>query len=170
VESKELFHNEWVSVKQIGKWVYSHFTKSSSETVGILPYRFIYGELHFGIVWEDIPCHRGTKQMYLMTGALENGDILETALSELKEEAGIVGTALRMGHLGTFYPLKHSDCKLDLICINVTGLTVGEPTGDGSEHEKNIDFKFVDGKTLVENTCDPNLIAAYALLMRKLGG
>ena len=167
MEIKTLFENPWVSVRQKGRWIYSHFTKSNSETIGILPYRVTDTGLEVGVIQEDIPCHN-TTSVYLITGAIEEGNTSEeTAVIELLEEAGIVADKEdpMFMEMGEFYPLKHSDCRVATYIVDVTGKKCSVPKGDGSEHEKESTFSFIKGEDLLALTNDPNLIATYYLLL-----
>lgn len=170
MEIKTLFENPWVSIKQVGSWVYSHFTKSASETIGVLPYRLNGEAVEYGVIYEDIPCHTTSvfKQFYLITGAVEGNNIISTTVQELIEEAGIEVSYHTLEYRGVYLPLKHSDCEVHLFIVDVTGLEVKEAEGDGSEHEKRSEFRFISGEELIEATRDPNLVTAYVHILNKL--
>ena len=172
MEIKTLFENPWVSVRQKGRWIYSHFTKSNSETVGILPYRMTDSVVEYGVIYETIPCHSYSfsKRPYLITGAVEDNNIMQTMVNEVEEEAGIQIYKQDLRLITRYFPLKHSDCAVYIAIIDVTGLEVKQAQGDGSEHEKEAEFKFISGDTLVEMTRDPNLVTAYLNVLNKTGG
>lgn len=157
---KELFYNKWVSIRQIDDWVYAHFQKSNSNTVGVIPYRIDmeYG-LMFGAIKEKIPCHTG-ENYYLLTGATENNDPEQTAINELKEEAGIDVHTEDLIYIGKFYGLKHSDCYIHLYAVNTTGKKQHIPKGDGSKHEQEAEFSFHTDYGLLEHSNDPLLLLA----------
>ena len=135
--------NPWVSLKvlrssnpAVDGSVFSHETRCDGKIVAILPYRTRGdGEVEFLLrseitgPWGDAP------QISSITGGHEGRDTRDTAVMEIKEEAGYEVTPDDLIDLGTSFASKSSDTVYNLYSVDLTGKTPGEAKGDGSAAE-----------------------------------
>lgn len=117
--------------------------KAKSMSIAIMPFTTDENSIvdKIGFLKEFNPFRDGNYANTLITGTVENEDedLIQTAIRELKEEGGIDCPQDQQGriiYLGNFYPYKDSDRMVPTFAIDVTGLTMGEPEGDGSKKEE----------------------------------
>ena len=117
--------------------------KAKTMSIAIMPFSTDENSIvdKIGFLKEFNPFREGDYASTLITGTIESEDqdLIQTAIRELKEEGGIECPEDQKGriiYLGNFYPYKDSDRMVPTFAIDVTGLTLGEPTGDGSKKEE----------------------------------
>ena len=144
---KTLKENPWVSLKEI-QWpekgyhgyVFSEETRCNGQIVSILPYKYIEegrSDVEFLLRQEITPCwHPDEHRISSITGGVEKCGARETALHELKEEAGYIAEAKDLISLGTCQGTKSSNTVYSLFGIDLTTLPIVKATGDGSELER----------------------------------
>jgi 8-oxo-dGTP pyrophosphatase MutT (NUDIX family) len=109
--------------------------------------------LAIGILKEPNPFREGGTSISLITGTSEeeDPDLLSTAKRELEEESGFKAEEnSRWYYLGSVTSSKFVDHEQPCFAVDVTGLEKGEPKTDGSEQEKNMEFKFIPANDVVK--------------------
>lgn len=109
--------------------------------------------LAIGILREPNPFREGGFSISLITGTSEDEDpdLLTTAKRELEEESGFkADDNARWYYLGSVTSSKFVDHEQPCFAVDVTGLEKGEPKTDGSEEEKNMEFKFIPANDVVK--------------------
>lgn len=109
--------------------------------------------LAIGILKEPNPFREGGFSISLITGTSEGADpdLLSTAKRELEEESGFVAEDnSRWYYLGSVTSSKFVDHEQPCFAVDVTGLEKGEAKGDGSEDEKQMEFKFIPANDVVK--------------------
>lgn len=102
--------------------------------------------LTIGVLKEPNPFRDGGFDITLVTGTTddEDGDLLSTAKRELLEETGFdVQDNSKWYYLGSVTSSKFVDHEQPCFAVDVTGIEKGTPKTDGSEQEKNAEFKFI---------------------------
>jgi 8-oxo-dGTP pyrophosphatase MutT (NUDIX family) len=124
--------------------------KQKTTSVAIMPYTVDeHGMVkQVGLLKEYNPFREDDYCHTLITGTIEDDDeaLLFTAQRELKEEGGFEvppNENNRWIFLGVFYPYKDSDRQVPTFAVDVTGLTQGEPTTDGSQKEQLSKLEFL---------------------------
>lgn len=120
-----LYHNEWLSLKKLtnGKrkpYIFSHETRCNGIIISILPYKIKNNQLQFLLRNETTPCWSQESMLCSITGGYEGGDPRETAILELKEEAGYIVELKHIISLSTCFGTKSSDTVYYLYSINLT--------------------------------------------------
>ena len=129
-----LFENQRLSIIDRNGYIYTH-TKNS--VVYVLPYRYPKRGAYLLGHFEVCPAHSLQKELYAITGQCEPGvDPLHRALSELREEAGIVADSARFVSLGSGYLTKQADTIAHFFAIDVTDMPHGQAQTDGSQFEQ----------------------------------
>lgn len=140
---KELHHNRWISLRQIGNYVYSHESRANGELVAIL---ITDSTREPGTVlgrFELCPAHFDDFALASFTGGVEHGSAALTAVHEIKEEAGYVAQVDELVYLGTCRPSKSADTVVHLFAWDAKGQNPGTISGDGSEGEHGAYAKWV---------------------------
>jgi len=114
---REVFKNEWVSVKSysnkklgIKDYFFAHDTRSAGQSVAILPFRtLINGGIEFLLKGDIIPAWGEQIELCSITGAAEHSSTEATAVIELNEEVGYTVSENELISLGTCYGNKASD-------------------------------------------------------------
>lgn len=163
--TKELYHNKWLSLFQVGNYVYSHETRSNGHLVALLVVDSSKPGRVFGRM-ELCPAHFDGFQLTSITGGVEHDDPVTTALHELKEEAGYDGKAHELFSLGTARPSKSADTVVHFYLYDTKGKQPGEAIGDGSEGEKGAYCKWVSVEDAIHCKCPfmGTMIARWQLL------
>jgi 8-oxo-dGTP pyrophosphatase MutT (NUDIX family) len=124
--------------------------KYKTMTIAIMPYTVDENGLVLttGFLKEYNPFRQGDYAFTLITGTVEDQDedLINTAIRELKEEGGITCSRediSRWIYLGNFYPYKNSDLMIPTFAVDVTGLEIKEPKGDGSAKEEKSSFEMI---------------------------
>jgi 8-oxo-dGTP pyrophosphatase MutT (NUDIX family) len=110
--------------------------------------------LSIGVILEPNPFRDGGMSMSLITGSSDEDDpdLLTTAKRELKEESGFdVPDNNRWYYLGSVTSSKFVDHEQPCFAVDVTGIEKGEAETDGSEQEKNMEFKFISANDVVKS-------------------
>lgn len=117
--------------------------KSKTMSVAVMPFTTDENSIvdKIGFLKEFNPFREGDYANTLITGTVESedDDLIQTVIRELKEEGGIEcpqEQVSRIIYLGNFYPYKDSDRMVPTFAIDVTGLTMSDPEGDGSKKEE----------------------------------
>jgi len=109
--------------------------------------------LSIGVLMEPNPFREGGQSMTLITGTSEDEDpdLLSTAKRELKEESGFDAQENnRWYYLGSVTSSKFVDHEQPCFAVDVTGLQKGEAETDGTDKEKNMEFKFIPANDVVK--------------------
>ena len=136
-----LYENDWVELSAISgegyKYIYSHESRCSGKIVGILPFRYVDERIEYMLRDEFTPAW-STKHNIIssITGGVENNDVIETAIHEVREEAGYDINEKNLIQLGMIRTSKSSDTIYHLFSFDATNLVQREQHGDGSELEK----------------------------------
>lgn len=133
--SKELFHNKWLSLWDVDGYTFSHETRSNGNLVAILIFDSTKPDTYYGR-YEICPAHDDGMELCSITGGVDGGDVVGTALHEIKEEAGFDAKKEELYVLGTVRPSKSADTVASLYAWDCKGQEQGEAVGDGSEGEK----------------------------------
>ena len=110
--------------------------------------------LSIGVILEPNPFRDGGMSMSLITGSSDEDDpdLLTTAKRDLKEESGFdVPDNNRWYYLGSVTSSKFVDHEQPCFAVDVTGIEKGEAETDGSEQEKNMEFKFISANDVVKS-------------------
>ena len=136
-----LFDNPWLSLMEVrdpeagvNGYVYSHETRCQGRIVAVLPFRKTdSGEIEYGVRREVTPCWGMASELSALTGGLENGSLLGTAVAEIKEEAGFDVSTTDLVPLGLSFGTKSTDTEYWMYAVDVTDLVEGEVAeGDGT--------------------------------------
>jgi len=109
--------------------------------------------LMIGVIKEPNPFREGGINISLVTGTSddEDPDLLSTAKRELLEETGLeVEDISRWYYLGTSTSSKFVDHEQPCFAVDVTGIPQGEAKTDGTEQEKNMEFKLIPANDVVK--------------------
>lgn len=109
--------------------------------------------LAIGVIKEPNPFREGGNSISLITGTTEDEDpdFYSTAVRELEEESGYkVDDASRWYYLGSVYSSKLVDHEQPCFAVDVTGITKGQATGDGSEDEAKQEFVMIPANDVVK--------------------
>ena len=141
-KEKTLYSNEWLSLISKptpgGDYIFSHETRCNGSIVAVLPY-FRHGldSWKYGIRLEITPSWSMKPSKSSLTGAVDDGETpVESAVRELKEEAGITCKKEDMKSLGTCRGTKSSDTIYHLFAIDVAKLEKGIATGAETKYDK----------------------------------
>jgi len=154
-----LFHNKWLSLKEVDGYVYSHETRCNGKIIAVLGYKDdkILGR------FERTPAHSDDIELCSLTGGVDDGDKPdETAIRELYEEAGITKEIKDLEPLGTVRPSKSSDTVVYLYAVNCEDVDIKKTDGDGSDGEKGSYCKWIDRSEVIE--CKDPLL--HTMLLR----
>ena len=137
-----LMGNPWLELRRmkdpkrgIEGYVYSHEVRCEGIIVAIMPYYFMENQLRVMLRAEVTPCWDTViPQISSITGGYEpdKGDVVDTALFELKEEAGFEVEKPEMIPLGTCRGTKSTDTIYCLFGVHITSHKQGKAEGDGS--------------------------------------
>jgi 8-oxo-dGTP pyrophosphatase MutT (NUDIX family) len=158
---KVLHKTKWFEVRVKDGWEYLHNRKASS-AVAIL----VFNEKKQEVLgrYESVPCHDVGHYLVGITGMMDKeNEPKETAVRELKEEAGITAKPEELIDLGYLYPHKDSDYCILLFGLDGAKKKLGKATTDGSEAEKNAYVRWVPVKEAVASHA-PTIGASLAKL------
>lgn len=172
---KVLFENKWVSVieRTLGngiKWVFGRHTWCNSQGIVILPFRRLDDSIRFLGRVEICPAHSDEPALCAIAGGLDKDGELpgEAAQRELVEEAGYTVNISDIIPLGSARPSKGTDTTMYLFAVDVSNVTPGKPTGDGSLIEQLASTKWINRGEAVFSK-DPLLSTMVARLESYLG-
>ena len=132
-----LYENHYLSLKKRGNYIYSHESRSNGKLVAILVYDSSRPDVVLGR-YEICPAHGDTSpQLCAITGGVEKGKTpIESAITELREEAGYCADESELESLGFVRPSKSADTVTYLYAFDANGKTQHKVTGDGSFYER----------------------------------
>jgi len=172
MEKVTLFDNPWLTLNKVvdpengvNGYVYSHEKRCNGKIVSILPYRKKDGKYEYLLRKEITPCWSMDYRISSITGGVEKDDPIETAIHEIKEEAGYSVEIKELISLGICRGTKSSDTEYHLFGVDLTDKIKGEATGDGSELEKNASCFWSDSFVDVE---DPLVFTAWYKLVGQI--
>lgn len=127
-------YNKWLEIRKTPDgYTYSHETHCDGLKLAVL----IFNDDNMAFARHEwTPCHGAGLQVCSITGSVEQGDPVGTAIKEIKEEAGIDAKPDELIFLGTSRPYKATDAQYFLYALNATDKEEGEIKGDGSPGEK----------------------------------
>jgi len=162
-----LYHNDWLSLKQItnGKrkpYIFSHETRCKGIIISILPYKIVNDQLQFLLRNEITPCWSQESMLCSITGGYEGGDPRETAILELKEEAGYVVELKHIISLSTCFGTKSSDTVYYLYSINLTNYEQRQPVNKSGAYSAWFD------ESILSSIKDPFVAMTYLRLKKFL--
>jgi len=160
---KELYHNEWVSLFEKDGYVYSHETRCGGKIVAVLGYREKDDKLEIVGRFEKTPAHSQELKLASLTGGVEDKSTEETAIIEMKEEAGIDITKDELEDLGQVMSSKSSDTIYYLFAVDCSKKDIKKGEGDGSEGEKDAYCEWVSIRDAI-NSFDSVL---HSLIIKK---
>jgi 8-oxo-dGTP pyrophosphatase MutT (NUDIX family) len=162
--------------KGVNGYYYSHEDRCNGHIVSILPFRFISDdvyckpsnekEIEFLLRHEITPCWNINQHtISSITGGVDKGNTVEeTVIIEMKEETGYIVHPINLIDLGVTYGIKSSDTIYHLYAVDLSGMTKGEVTTDGSSLEQNA---FCEWKFEVSEAVDPMVYTSFYRLMDK---
>jgi len=107
-----------------------------------------------------------SENIVMGTVEAEDTSMLERAMKELKEEAGLeVTDSSKWSYLGDLYTSKISPDPIYLFAVNVSGMTPQPPVGDGEE--KIISFSMIPSQDILK-IGDSILLASFFKLFMKI--
>lgn len=107
-----------------------------------------------------------SENIVMGTVEVEDTSMLERAMKELKEEAGLeVTDSSKWSYLGDLYTSKVSPDPIYLFAVNVSGMTPQPPAGDGEE--KIISFSMIPSQDILK-IGDSILLASFFKLFMKI--
>lgn len=132
IDFKRLGGDEWIELRKTGYYTYSHEIRCDGQIIAIVPYiREGKDAWKLGIRTEVTPSWGRQVSHSALTGAVDKGEQpIESARRELLEEAGIDVDISKIESHGTCRGTKSTDTTYHLFSVDVTGLPIGEPTGD----------------------------------------
>lgn len=171
-----LFENKWLSFREmvdknngIHGYSFIHEIRCEGKIVSILPYRKNGGKVEYLFRSEFTPCWSLTEsKISSITGGCDHGTPLESALIELKEEAGYSKKAEDMVFLGNCHGTKSADTVYFLYTVDLTNDKMGEATGDGSELETKSHCYWTNADEIVKAD-DPLLPTSFVRIQKHLG-
>lgn len=176
-EIKKLYSNNWIELREmiypekgISGYTYLHEKRCNGKIVSLLPFRYsgFHGSrnsLEYLLRSEVTPCWHSTKEFTSsITGGVEE-NILETAVHELKEEAGYSVDKSDLIYLGTCRGTKSSDTIYYLFTVDLTNFEQGVATTDGSELEKKAHCYW---SSSISNAKDPMVYVSYYKIIQLL--
>jgi 8-oxo-dGTP pyrophosphatase MutT (NUDIX family) len=175
---KVVFNSEFVSLIVRDNWYYfSHNNKSNGFGVIILPYDLRdVSDPKILARFERTICHiKGYSPdnndifMTSITGQMDKPEksAEQTAIQELKEEAGIIANSEDLEYLGYTYPSKMSDSEYYIFAYDASNSELNIPEGDGSLGEKDSFVRWERANFVIENCNCPMVSLAYVRLINK---
>lgn len=172
-EIKKLKHNDWVSLNEI-KWpeediksyVFSHEERCNGKIISILPFKYDKELDKYQLLLrnEVTPCWSGIEHnVSTITGGVENNDPDQTAIDELKEEAGYVIDNNKLIYLGWCFGIKSSDSIYYLYSCDLSNAKETEIDPEDLE-SKSYNF-FADN---IDDMIDPFGYVIYYKLLKYL--
>ena len=147
-------------------YVFSHEIRCKGRIIAILPYRKANGKTQYLLRIEPNPAWGyHDKHISSITGGLEKSDT-QTALLEIKEEAGYSVHEDDLIDLGICRGTKSTDTVFRLFSVDLSGKTCKKATGDGSELEK-LAYCYWGDETEINKAVDPLIYVMFVRLKLK---
>jgi len=164
---------EWLSLRKmvdpdkgVGGYIYSHEDRCDGIIISILPYRVVDEKYEFLLRNEVTPAWSMNQSISSITGGLEHGNLRETVVQEMAEEAGYEITKEDLIFLDKTRGTKSSDTIYYIYTVDLTGKEKTlDASGDGSELEKQAECFWSD---TIENAVDPFVYVAYYHINSKI--
>jgi 8-oxo-dGTP pyrophosphatase MutT (NUDIX family) len=124
---------------------------------------------NIGIVKEKNPHFESGYSENIVMGAVEKEDtsLLQRAMIELKEEAGIeLNDSLKWKYIGEIYTTKISPDPIYLFSVNATNVEREQPKGDNGGIEQIISFSFIPPNEALKMSDSIVLSAFFKLFMQ----
>lgn len=167
-----LCDNKWIQLREmvdaecgVKGYVFSHEIRCNGIIVSILPFRKVKNQIEFLLRDEVTPCWGMAPVHSSITGGVEKISVLQTAVNELKEEAGYVIKMSDLISLGTCRGIKSSDSIYFLYTVDLTNKQQEEAKGDGSELEKKA---YCFWTSAIDSAQDPFVYVTYYRLTKFL--
>jgi 8-oxo-dGTP pyrophosphatase MutT (NUDIX family) len=138
---KEKKKDKWLEIKKkevpgFTDYSYCREIHCDGKKIVILPYKITGPDIKFILRHELTPCWNDEKNtISSLTGSVENNNILETAVIELKEEAGYLVSEEKMVYLGHVFGSKSMDTIYHIYTVDLTNVENIGATGDGGFSE-----------------------------------
>ena len=164
-----LFKEEWLSIKQHNGYSYVHEEKCNGKLIAILPYRKKSLSIEYLMRMEICPAHSNEHELCCIIGSCDNIALNEdnTAIKELKEEAGYTISIDQLIPLGWCWDAKVADTKVYLYTCDLTDVKIGFATTDGTELEASAYCNWMDINSLKE-THDPKVFMMVDKIRKEL--
>jgi len=143
---------------------YSHEKSCDGKKIVILPFRRENNGTEYLLRREVTPCWGLKPVVSSITGGYEGGDLIDTVVKELQEEAGYLVDKNDIIHLDSMFGIKSSDTIYFIYTVDLTGKQKGEATGDGSELEKKAYCYWTKD---ISQAKDPFVYAAFVKLQNR---
>jgi 8-oxo-dGTP pyrophosphatase MutT (NUDIX family) len=167
---KTLYDNEWLSLKEVDDYIFSHESRSNGRLVSILVYTLKNGKVDKVLGrYERCPAHRDGIALTSITGGVEDGKIRRTAVQELFEEAGYEAEPEDLQFLGTTRPSKSADTTMYCFAFNGTGRKRRRNSiGDGTKGEEGAYCDWISADKAI-HCKDPHMCVMLLRLENVLG-
>lgn len=173
VERKKIAGNKWISImtasiKQLGiqDYTYMHHNVANGKTVAVLPFRETDEGYEFLLMREIRPMFSSAHMKCSLTGIDDEATPEDTAVKEIREEAGFEVTKDDLISLGTSLESKASDTIYHIYAVDVTGLEQLEATKDGGALEKHASYIWTSNP--VEESDDPLIGMMFARVISRV--
>ena len=158
--------------KGIKPYYYKHVKPYDGKVIAILPFRYLGYPINFNkqflLIKEMRPCWDAERLTFAsLTGGIEKGSTpIQTAIKELKEEAGYTVEENELIELGYCWSAKASDTMVHLFAVDVTEKIPEKVKGDGTGLESMSEPGWLDEADL-EWVADPLVFTMYTKLKIK---
>lgn len=171
-KSKTLFQTEWLSLRDVDGYVYSHEEKGQGHTITVLGWRK-RNKIEILCRFEICPAHGDNSNvLHSLTGLMEDTTMplkercVYYAQKELLEEAGIGSKKNKFEHLIDIRPSKSTDTVVHCYSVELDQEEpIEKPLGDGTKREEGSFCKWLPIDKI--ETTDGILLASLFELTRK---
>jgi len=163
-----LCKTKWVSLRGMktkltgdNEYYYLHEDACKGEKISILPYRYFNNGVQYLLRNEVTPPWGTPPKQFVssITGGVENGDVLETAVLEMAEESGYEVKRKDLKFLDISFGTKSSDTVYYLYTVDLSGLfPTAQAQGDGSVLETMAECFWSD---TIKDAVDPLVYVSY---------
>jgi hypothetical protein len=175
-----LYSSKYLSLVKRDDWYeFCHSIAGKGLGVMILPYDLTNAnDPKILARFEYTPCHqngffveKSGKKLFMtsITGQADKPgkSLIDLAMEELKEEAGIFAEENKLEDLGFIYPSKMSDTEIKIFAYDASNSFLNEPKGDGSLGEQDAFVRWESANFVIENCNCPIVSCAYLRLLNK---
>jgi len=161
---KILCQNQFLALIDRDGYSFVREVRCDGRIVSILPFRTRDNTKEFLSRLEVCPAHGPEIARYSFTGGWDPKETIEeTAVRELREEAGFFIDRDELVGLGQTRPSKSADTTAYLFAVDVTGKRQFRPEGDGSRFEATASVEWVNYEVGIQ-TQDPLFLSAILRL------